>query len=54
MGTILNALSIVTGSRQNSPGPINEGGRRHGGWEKKDDHSKSWYKSRGHKKHCKH
>ena len=52
MGNILNVLGVVSGNRQNSPGPINHE-QSHGGWHKKQDRSKSWSKSRGHKKHCK-
>jgi hypothetical protein len=47
---ILNVLGVVSGNRQNSPGPVASAPA------KKRDHSrsKSWDKSRGHKKHCKH
>jgi len=45
---ILAILSNVNGNRQS-----NEVSNRRGA-EHKADHSKSWDKSRGHKKHCKH
>jgi hypothetical protein len=46
---ILAILSNVRGNRQS-----NEVSNRRRGDEHKADHSKSWDKSRGHKKHCKH
>ena len=46
---ILAILSNVNGNRQS-----NEVSNRRGAQQHKADHSKSWDKSRGHKKHCKH
>ena len=48
---ILAILSNVNGNRQSNEADSRS---RNGAAPRKAEHSKSWSKSRGHKKHCKH